>query len=617
MKKLISLIATAAIALAAFAQAPGLLSYQAVVRNTTGALVTSHAVGMQLSIVQGSPNGTAVYVETQTDTTNANGLASLAVGAGTPVTGTMAGINWANGPYYLVSQIDPTGGTNYTINGASQLLSVPYALYAAASGTKDTTPWAYAGNGTDIYNVNSGNVGIGTSTPAANLDIEADSLTQNNMSPWASAVNVRASSTQTSFNGPFSLYGIQSVLNTTLNGSAALRGLAYADSGQVYGVMGVSSSAQGAGVMGSTATVGGVCVEGLAGTIGVTAIKGISTNFGSSGTSNVAGFFQAANAGNNYAIIVPQGGGWVGIDTAAPSEALEVNGNVRLSNSAARNLYVPDAAGGVSGSDLTIQAGGTPWNGNAASGGNLNLTAGNMNTAGSGNDGGNVIITTGGNPWFGNSVQGGDIIFQRDSSYATDISTSIPLIELMRISGNTGNVGIGTSTPSVKLDIENGGNSPAFKLVDGTQQAGYVLTSDANGNASWQQASTKADYMQGLYGGSFVLPTGVDTPLNLSSGTYFQYDDNLPFNNGKFTITYSGVYHFDIAASVGYDYNNSSKVQIQTWRNGEPIDQQFSQNISMDLQLNAGDTVEFYVEQDSGGNVALSAFSRLNAHLVR
>ncbi len=118
------------IAASVSAQAPNKMSYQAVIRNSSNALVTNIAVGIQISILQGSASGTAVYVETQTPTSNANGLVSLEIGNGTVVTGNFAIINWANGPYFIKTNTDPTGGTSYTITGTSQLLSVPYALHS-------------------------------------------------------------------------------------------------------------------------------------------------------------------------------------------------------------------------------------------------------------------------------------------------------------------------------------------------------------------------------------------------------------------------------------------------------------------------------------------------------
>jgi len=105
-------------------QVPQKMSYQAVVRNSSDALVTNTQVGMQISILQGSETGTLVYTEIQTPTTNANGLVSIKFGGGAG----FDAIDWSSGPYFIVVKIDPEGGENYTITGASQLLSVPYAL---------------------------------------------------------------------------------------------------------------------------------------------------------------------------------------------------------------------------------------------------------------------------------------------------------------------------------------------------------------------------------------------------------------------------------------------------------------------------------------------------------
>jgi len=114
----------------AFAQAPEKMSYQAVIRNSNNVVVSNHSVGMRISILQGTATGTSVYTETQTPTTNANGLIAIEIGTGTIVSGTFANIDWANGPYFVKSETDPNGGSNYTLTGTSQLLSVPYALYA-------------------------------------------------------------------------------------------------------------------------------------------------------------------------------------------------------------------------------------------------------------------------------------------------------------------------------------------------------------------------------------------------------------------------------------------------------------------------------------------------------
>ena len=132
-----------------FAQAPQKMSYQSVIRKTDGTLVASTLVNIKISILSGSASGTASYVETQTATTNNNGLATIEIGGGTPVTGTFSSINWGSGSHFIKTEIDPTGGSNYTISGTSQLLSVPYALYAGNSQNKGKTSIVLAGDITD------------------------------------------------------------------------------------------------------------------------------------------------------------------------------------------------------------------------------------------------------------------------------------------------------------------------------------------------------------------------------------------------------------------------------------------------------------------------------------
>jgi len=148
MKKLLLLFTAILVTVTAFAQAPEKMSYQAVVRDGNNNLVVSASVGMQISILQGSPTGTSVYVESHTPTTNVNGVVSIEIGGGTVVSGTFAGIDWGNGPYYLKTETDPTGGTTYTITGTSQLLSVPYALHA---NTADSIVGGVAGGSTDKF----------------------------------------------------------------------------------------------------------------------------------------------------------------------------------------------------------------------------------------------------------------------------------------------------------------------------------------------------------------------------------------------------------------------------------------------------------------------------------
>ena len=145
MKKLFTTISMLLLTLCLFAQAPQKMNYQAVVRNASNSLVANQNVSVRLSVLQGAATGASVYTETHTVNTNANGLMTLELGAGNAQSGTFASIDWANGPYYLKSEVDPDGGVNYNVVSTQQLLSVPYALYAAASGNGATGPQGPAG----------------------------------------------------------------------------------------------------------------------------------------------------------------------------------------------------------------------------------------------------------------------------------------------------------------------------------------------------------------------------------------------------------------------------------------------------------------------------------------
>ncbi len=133
MKKVFTLFATIVIFINVEAQSPEFFSYQAVIRNPSDQLIVNQQIGIQVSIIQGSAFGTPVYIETFTATTNDNGLIMLEVGNGTLVSGNFSMISWENGPYFLKTETDLSGGTNYSLTGVSQLLSVPYALHAKSA----------------------------------------------------------------------------------------------------------------------------------------------------------------------------------------------------------------------------------------------------------------------------------------------------------------------------------------------------------------------------------------------------------------------------------------------------------------------------------------------------
>ena len=146
-KSLTSLILLFSVAYG-FAQTPQKMSYQCVVRKSGGELVANHSIGLRISILQESTSGNVVYQETYNPKpqTNANGLVTVEIGGGVVLSGNFSDIDWGSATYYLKTETDPTGGTNYTISGTSQLLSVPYALHAKTADN------GFTGNYNDLSN---------------------------------------------------------------------------------------------------------------------------------------------------------------------------------------------------------------------------------------------------------------------------------------------------------------------------------------------------------------------------------------------------------------------------------------------------------------------------------
>ena len=149
MKKLKLTLISLISGIVSFAQnGPFYMSYQAIVRDNNNQLVQNTQVGVRISILANGPQGDTAYAETHTVTTNINGLLDLAIGSGTQVFGSYAYkyIPWGDVNFYLKTEIDPTGGTNYTISSTSKMMSVPHSNYSHWSGA--LVGWAsyYTGN---------------------------------------------------------------------------------------------------------------------------------------------------------------------------------------------------------------------------------------------------------------------------------------------------------------------------------------------------------------------------------------------------------------------------------------------------------------------------------------
>ena len=172
MKKLLLIFICNIIIFQILAQAPKSFKYQAIVRNSSGLIIQNQNVSFRINLLSGSTTGSSVYEETHSVQTNEFGLVNLNIGEGSVTGGNFNNINWATNSYFIQTEFDELGGTNYQMMGVTQLLSVPYALYSETSGSADASMWQ--SNASNIY-YKQGNVGIGETTPTSKLVVKSDS----------------------------------------------------------------------------------------------------------------------------------------------------------------------------------------------------------------------------------------------------------------------------------------------------------------------------------------------------------------------------------------------------------------------------------------------------------
>ena len=171
MKKLLTITAILLLTSLVYGQAPQALNYQAVARTADGVIIPTQNISVRFSILDVSVTGTTLYSETHTVTTNSYGLFTLAIGRGTPVTSTFSNINWASGTdKFLKVEIAPAGGSNYQLQGTTQLLSVPYALYSEKTRL-------LAGNNT--ISITNGNTITGNYQAGTGINIAGNTISHN------------------------------------------------------------------------------------------------------------------------------------------------------------------------------------------------------------------------------------------------------------------------------------------------------------------------------------------------------------------------------------------------------------------------------------------------------
>lgn len=431
------------------AQAPNKMSYQAVIRNASNALITNQTVGMQVSILQGSPTGTAVYVETQTPTTNTNALVSIEIGSGTIVSGNFTTIDWANGPYFIKTETDPAGGTTYSITGTSELMSTPYALYSKTAETVVNNDDADADPTNELQNWSSlpGIPADFTDNVDNVNDADADSTNEIEIPSGGTSGQVLST------DGLSNYSWVNQTVNTLPNGTTA--GQTPRWNGTAWVVdNGIYNDGSKVGI-GTTAPEGSLHVNGASGANSWTYIQG-NTGGGGAGTpaaSITSGLmigWNATNIGGETELIFGNGlgtdpklnfatwngttktqimsildDGYVGIGTVYPTQQLDVVGNIKMSGA-----FMPNNSAGTAGQVLTSAGAGLPPTWTTISNTNIYNSNGSLT--------GNRTVTLNANTlgFTGSSV----------NAFSVDGNT-------FSIDASNNRIGIGTATPTAMLSV--------------------------------------------------------------------------------------------------------------------------------------------------------------------
>jgi hypothetical protein len=313
MKRIYTLLLFLLATVSILAQSPEKMSYQAVLRDASNTLLTNQEVGMQISILQSTITGVAVYIETQTTTTNINGLVSIAIGSGTS-SDNFSTIDWSAGPYFIKTATDPSGGSSYSITGTSQLMSVPFAMYATTSGSAAPGPQGVAGAqgiqgatgtaGTNGINGEKGDTGDqGTQGVQGNTgSVGAVGATGTNGAKGDTGIiGDRGDVGEKGDTGDQGIQGIQGNIGsvgvvgaTGTNGTNGAKG----DVGEkgIQGIQGATGADGASGAIGATGADGASGETGAMGDMGTTGLQGASGAQGEIGATGPSG--ATGNTGN-------------------------------------------------------------------------------------------------------------------------------------------------------------------------------------------------------------------------------------------------------------------------------------------------------------------------------
>lgn len=474
-----------------FAQSPYLFNYQGVARDLNGQPIANQPIALKLAILATNDATTSEYEETQTATTNEFGLYTLQIGAGEKITGSMEMVKWDAGNKYIQVAIDPKGGTKYEVIGTTQLLSVPYAIYANKAGVSDKT--LEGGDRTGAVNSAAGHAAPADNnylTRFTGLNtIGKSSLLYDN------GTQICIGTTAAPFAPSSYRFTVQntsevnSVVKTTSPSSAAAFRL-WNSANKGLNFFQYGSAAPGTYFGNPIANMS--FFTSNSGTLAFMAKDDVAFGSGTTG------------APSELKMIVKAGTGNVGIGTPTPAAKLDIIGTIKITDGTegANKILTSDPSGLATWLDPSITSvGGTTdfiprYTPNGSTLGNSIIQQGN--SAGFGSATG---IGIGTNPLAGLHIKGIDNSFDAGLRLEEDapgttysnilhgqeglfVLTTNPLQDQMFLTSGSaanpnlivkggGNVGIGTSTPASKFEVK--GFSPFTTVSSFTGNAGISI----------------------------------------------------------------------------------------------------------------------------------------------
>ncbi len=160
-----------------FAQSDQGFNYQAVVQNSDGEIIKDDFVSLRFWILKGSSNGDILYRESHSAVyTGTEGILSLQIGTGSSDVGDFESIDWSADKHFIRVDLDENNGNDYTQMGITQLMAVPYAMYAFNAGG------GVSGDDWGSQTVNSDNTLSGNGTALSPLTVNTSAVNTDNQS---------------------------------------------------------------------------------------------------------------------------------------------------------------------------------------------------------------------------------------------------------------------------------------------------------------------------------------------------------------------------------------------------------------------------------------------------